>query len=141
MIRRLLSALLIASFALATFGTTAQAGHRHGYYGHSGYGYTGYRKPHYRGYYPRKRYYRRHRHRDNNAAAIIGLGIGAAVLGGVIASQNNRRYVAPAPRYGYAGRPAAWSPGWYRYCAAKYRSFNPKTGYYLAYSGQYRFCN
>eukprot|EP00873_Tetraselmis_striata_P045193 jgi/Tetstr1/465457/TSEL_010141.t1 len=50
-----------------------------------------------------------------------------------------RRYYGPAPRRVYRGAPA-WSPEWYAYCARKYRSFNPRTGYYLAYSGRYRFC-
>lgn len=36
--------------------------------------------------------------------------------------------------------PPAWSPEWYRYCAAKYRSFNPETGMYLARAGQWRVC-
>ncbi len=49
-----------------------------------------------------------------------------------------RRYYAPPPRRYYA--PAAWSPEWYNYCSSKYRSFNPNTGYYLSYSGRYRFC-
>lgn len=47
-------------------------------------------------------------------------------------------YPAPAPVVVY--RPAPWSPGWYEYCSNRYRSFNPNTGYFLAYSGQYQFC-
>ncbi|MBL6431218.1 MAG: BA14K family protein [Alphaproteobacteria bacterium] len=60
---------------------------------------------------------------------------------GLIAQQAiaPRRYYGPAPRRVYRGAPA-WSPEWYAYCARKYRSFNPRTGYYLAYSGRYRFC-
>ncbi|WP_321339700.1 BA14K family protein [Breoghania sp.] len=50
--------------------------------------------------------------------------------------------VAP-PRYyrprGY-GRPVPGTREWYAYCASKYRSFNPRTGLYLAYSGKYRRC-
>ena len=49
-----------------------------------------------------------------------------------------RRYYRPAPRRYYA--PAAWTPAWYNYCASKYRSFNPNTGYYTTYSGYQRFC-
>ncbi|MCA1243763.1 BA14K family protein [Stappia stellulata] len=69
------------------------------------------------------------------AAGIIGLATG------LIAQQAiaPRRYYGPAPRRVYRGAPA-WSPEWYAYCARKYRSFNPRTGYYLAYSGRYRFC-
>jgi hypothetical protein len=34
-----------------------------------------------------------------------------------------------------------FSPEWIAYCEAKYNSFNPETGMYLAYSGTYRMCN
>ncbi len=37
-------------------------------------------------------------------------------------------------------RPQPWTAAWYSYCSNRYRSFNPNTGYFLAYSGQYRFC-
>lgn len=36
--------------------------------------------------------------------------------------------------------PAPWSDEWYEYCAGKYRSFNPDTGKYKTYGGQYRMC-
>lgn len=36
---------------------------------------------------------------------------------------------------------AAGTPEWHAYCAAKYRSYDPDTGMYLAYSGTYRMCN
>lgn len=58
-----------------------------------------------------------------------------------------RRYVAPRA---YVGQPqrvpytktglAPFTPQWAAYCARKYKSFNPNTGTYLAYSGKYRFC-
>lgn len=35
---------------------------------------------------------------------------------------------------------APWTPGWYLYCKTKYKSFNPATGKYLGYNGQYYFC-
>ncbi|WP_244318536.1 BA14K family protein [Roseibium hamelinense] len=82
-------------------------------------------------------------------AAIAGGFVAGAIVGSAISGP---RYVAPAPNYYYAPRrryvaPAPvyyraqpWTPAWYQYCSAKYRSFNPRTGYYLAYSGQYRFC-
>lgn len=34
-----------------------------------------------------------------------------------------------------------FSPEWIAYCDAKYNSFDPQTGMYLAYSGTYRMCN
>lgn len=71
------------------------------------------------------------------AAGIIGLAAGA-ILGSALSKPQQREYIdPPVPAGGYE----PWSPAWYRYCRAKYRSFNPDTGYYLAYSGQYRFCN
>jgi hypothetical protein len=36
--------------------------------------------------------------------------------------------------------PARGSSEWYSYCAAKYRSFDPATGTYLAFSGERRMC-
>ncbi|MBN9669553.1 BA14K family protein [Roseibium aggregatum] len=66
----------------------------------------------------------------------------------------SRVYVAPpryrAPARRYYGQPqrvpytktglAPFTPAWVRYCSRKYKSFNPNTGTYLAYSGKYRFC-
>ena len=34
-----------------------------------------------------------------------------------------------------------FSPEWIAYCDAKYNSFNPETGMYMAYSGTYRMCD
>lgn len=36
---------------------------------------------------------------------------------------------------------AQGTPEWHAYCAAKYRSYNPDTGTYLAYSGTRRACS
>lgn len=57
---------------------------------------------------------------------------------------------APPPRYPYRSRVyvaprhprvgTAFSPEWIAYCARKYKSFNPRTGTYLAYSGKVRMC-
>ncbi|GGB04722.1 hypothetical protein GCM10011491_36020 [Brucella endophytica] len=33
-----------------------------------------------------------------------------------------------------------WTRGWYNYCVRRYRSFNPRTGTFLGYDGQYHFC-
>lgn len=59
----------------------------------------------------------------------------------------SRVYVNP-PRY--RGQPqrvpytktglAPFTPQWVAYCSRKFKSFNPNTGTYLAYSGKYRFC-
>lgn len=86
-----------------------------------------------------------------------GAGTGAAIGGGVgavggAANQSQRwqslyHYAyndcmaqhagGPAPVY---GAPEPWTPAWYDYCHSKYRSFDPRTGMFLAYSGEYRFC-
>ncbi|WP_082659439.1 BA14K family protein [Aureimonas sp. AU40] len=102
-----------------------------GYYG-GGPGYYG--GPRYYGGGPR---YYRHRHNNGGAAiagAILGLGVGAA-----IASANQPRYVAPryaAPAYGL--RP--WTRDWYRYCASRYRSFDPGSGTFQPYNGPRQLC-
>jgi BA14K-like protein len=40
----------------------------------------------------------------------------------------------------YAGGFEPWTRGWYQYCAARYRSFNPKFGTYRGYDGLNHFC-
>jgi hypothetical protein len=83
--------------------------------------------------------------------AAIGAGVGA--LGGAAGSggQWNHYYrmayndcmaqnARPAPQPVYRGGYEPWTPEWYRYCSQRYRSFNPKTGYYKTSSGQQRFC-
>lgn len=86
---------------------------------------------------------------------LLGAAAGAAglaIVGGLARNnrrRNNyyqprpaRRYYRPAPRRYYAPRAryAAWSNAWYNNCARRYRSFNPNTGYYTAYSGVQKFC-
>ena len=46
--------------------------------------------------------------------------------------------IAPQPRW--YGRPAPWSPAWFDACSARYRSFDPHTGYFTTYSGRKVFC-
>ncbi len=46
--------------------------------------------------------------------------------------------VYAAPR-GY-GAPPAWSREWYAYCAQRYRSFDPNSGYFIASGGVRKFC-
>ncbi|MGI9484104.1 MAG: BA14K family protein [Hyphomicrobiales bacterium] len=50
-------------------------------------------------------------------------------------AQQPARY---APAQAYA--PPEGSQEWIEYCTAKYKSFDPQTGMYLAYSGKYRRC-
>ena len=82
--------------------------------------------------------------------ALIGAG-----TGGVAGAATHAQRYQDAYNYAYyncmnqaSARPAAggggglqpWTQAWYQHCASKYKSFNPQTGYYTAYSGQKRFC-
>lgn len=40
----------------------------------------------------------------------------------------------------YADNVEPWSRDWYRYCANRYRSFNPDTGTYRGHDGRDHFC-
>lgn len=81
--------------------------------------------------------------------AAIGSGVGAATGVGKSSVEWNRNYRAAYDDCMDGGRPAPrrqrgglepWSPEWYDYCEGKYRSFNPRTGYYTTYGGEQRFC-
>ncbi len=79
-------------------------------------------------------------HHQNGWAAAGGF-VAGAIIGSALTQP---RYYEPAPHYVpapvYYGRPAPWTPEWYRYCASKYRSFDPSTGYFRTYSGRAKFC-
>lgn len=101
----------------------------------------------------------RHHHRgDALAAGIFGFAAGALITGALSQPRYPRNYYyqqapayyapppvvyrpayQPAPVYYYAA-PQPWTPEWYAYCDARYRSFNPGTGYFLGFDGQYHFC-
>jgi hypothetical protein len=70
---------------------------------------------------------------------LVGLGVGAIVGSALVAP---RVYAGPPPpAYGVAAYgPPTWSPAWYTYCAQRYRSFNPHTGYFIGPDGQPYFC-
>jgi U5 snRNP spliceosome subunit len=112
---------------------------------------------------------RHHRHDDRAIAlGIVGLATGVAV-GAAIANQpryvepgyyDEPAYMPPppppAPAYYPPHRPAyvneypaapvaggiiePWTPEWYDYCAARYRSFSPSNGTYVGYDGRSHFC-
>jgi hypothetical protein len=46
--------------------------------------------------------------------------------------------VAPLIEYGKTPNP--YSAQWYVYCAERFRSFEPSTGFYTTYSGRRRLC-
>ena len=88
--------------------------------------------------------------RGAGRGAAIGGGVGA--LGGAVhesqAWQDAYHYAYDrcmrasyrAPARARYDRPEPWTDEWYDYCSAKYRTFNPDTGRYRAYSGKYRLC-
>jgi hypothetical protein len=99
----------------------------------------------------------RHHHGDGAgiaAAGIFGLAAGALV-GSALSQPRYYDYYEPAPVYVapppppvvyqpaqvYYERPAPWTPAWYQSCSQRYGSFNPQTGYFLGYDGDYHFCN
>lgn len=88
-------------------------------------------RPHYP-HYPGGYYYR---DRDNTGAAVAA-GIAGLAVGTIIgsAASSNTGTVT------YRSAPEPWSHDWYRYCSAKYRSFDPGSGTYLGYDGRRHFC-
>lgn len=105
------------------------------YYGRPGWR-GGYRGPYRGGYYGRGYGYRRGYGGGEVAAGVVGgLALGA-LAGAAIANSQ------PAPGYAGPGAPVGnvygADPNWVNYCASKYRSFDPRTGTYLAHDG-YRY--
>ncbi len=84
-------------------------------------------------------------------SAATGAAIGAVGGGGVAAVNRKRVYdrayaecINQPPRYA-APPPPAYAPPvgsyeWQQACSRKYRSFNPSTGYFKGYDGQYHLC-
>lgn len=112
---------------------------------------------------------RHHRHGDAIVAGVAGLAVGALIAGAAsqrryVDPYYGGGYYPPAPRVRYYRdyepryyRPAPpryyrvqqpryygglepWSREWYRYCASRYRSFDPGSGTFVTYGGQRRFC-
>lgn len=115
-----------------------------------------------RGHHHRPHYHDRHGGRvdDGTAAAILGIA-GLAIVGGVLAHQNRTlpshadpAYRHRSPRGGTHYPPAPpgpdvityesalepWSPAWFDWCDARYRSFDPQRGTYRGYDGKDHFC-
>ncbi len=67
----------------------------------------------------------RHHDRGDDVGRVLG-----GIIGGVIIGATRPRYYEPPPVY---TDPIA-------YCIQRFRSYNPKTGYYLGFDGQYRRC-
>ena len=134
--RKLIAVALSGALVIPAFATAEAGPKRGGWHGHHG-------GHHYN--------HRRHRKNDNLGAAVaagvIGLAAGAILLG----AANRPAYAGPPPVTHYPPAPypghvhgaagyQPWSPAWYQYCSAKFRSFNPTTGTYTTYRGEQRFC-
>jgi hypothetical protein len=83
--------------------------------------------------------YGRHRHGRG-----IALGLGAAIVGGIIANEIYRpRRGYYYDDYGYDGpyyRPSGYSGSGRELCAQNFRSFEWNTGLYTTYGGEKRVC-
>jgi hypothetical protein len=76
-------------------------------------------------------------------AGLLGFGVGA-IVGSALTPREV--YVVPPPPpppyYGpVAYGPPPWSPEWYAYCSSRYRSFDPRSGYFVGFDGIPRFCH
>jgi hypothetical protein len=95
----------------------------------------------YRRHRAERRYHRRHRrhHRRHRNRDFLYYGLPLFLGTAAIASTYNRPYYdsEPTPYYGGAPRTGRHV----RWCLNRYRSYNPRTDQYLAYSGYYRYCN
>ena len=127
-VRKLAAAGLVAAMALSVAGqSAAQADHRwHG-------GGVHYHHYHYKG-----------SGSSAVAAGVFGLAAGA-IIGSALSQP--RIYAPPPPRVVYyepapvVYLPAPWTPDWYAYCASKYRTFDGRSGTYVAWNGARRFCD
>ncbi len=71
---------------------------------------------------------------------LLGLGIGALVGGFIVHEHKRYFYRRHNYRAYHGGKYTPWSHAWKKDCSRRYRSFNPKTGYFTSYSGRKVFC-
>ncbi len=55
-------------------------------------------------------------------------------------STERRSYSGNSRQASYGAAPRPWTDAWYRYCAKKYRSFDPNSGTFQPYEGRRRMC-
>ena len=130
---------LAVILGVLSFAGMAQADRWRGY-GYYNHGYhANYRGYHYRPYY-RGRYYDRDYYNGGAAVAagVLGFATGAIVGSAATAPRYAPGYYGGSARY-YGGQ-SSGSADWIAACQAKYRSFNPSTGMYLGYDGDYHRC-
>lgn len=70
---------------------------------------------------------------------LLGLGIGALLGGVAVHHHDHHGYHWPWHSRRH-GRYHAWSSAWSRDCARRYRTFNPRTGYYISRRYGRTFC-
>ena len=84
-----------------------------------------------------------HRHHHNNTGAFVAAGIGGLILGAALSNAN--RYDPPPAPLPYGSVDTYVEPygghDWARYCAAKFSTYNPATGEYLAADGRTYPCH
>ena len=144
---------LAAAFLATTLMpvATAEAGHKKHWKKHHG---------HHVVYVKKHKKHRRYYRDDALAAGIVGLAVGAIIADqavryrqpDVVYVQPQPSYVAPQPVYRapaphvitYDNAVRAtyepWSPEWYNWCRANFRSFNPSKRTYRGYDGLDHFC-
>ncbi len=101
---------------------------------------------------------RRWRHHDDGgaivAAGVVGLALGAIAAGALNEPEpvyrpiydGRQPVMRPRPVRPYIAEPVyyqglePWSREWFRYCADRYRSFDPDTGTFVGNDGQEHFC-
>jgi len=128
-----LAATLAIGVAAVSFAGGAQAGDGWRWHNGGGYYHDGWRG-------------------DAVGAGIAGFAAGA-VIGGALAGPAYYPapyyygpapvYVEPAPVYVAPSRVVVyepWSPRWVEYCGSRYRTFDPRTGYFIGNGGVRRFC-
>ncbi|MEO1745817.1 MAG: BA14K family protein, partial [Pseudomonadota bacterium] len=147
---------------MAAMTTSAQAGDRHvrGHHGNSVVIHQ------HNGFHHKRRVHRHRQHKQVDGST--GLGVALGILGTVVvldalnksqtrpavrhaptyAAPPRQRYVAPqafppapaAPSVVQYSSLEPWTPGWYRWCDNRYRSFNAETGTFRGYDGRDHFC-
>lgn len=70
-----------------------------------------------------------------------GSGFLGGIVGGIIGGILTAPPPPPPPPPPVQEAPLEpWSPEWYDWCGNKYRTFDPKTGYYQGFDGDRHFC-
>lgn len=79
-----------------------------------------------------------HSYQHDDHDDIVGSFWGG-ILGGWLAGQQASRPGRDSEDV--EGDLEPWSKAWFGYCTSKYRSFDPTTGRYLGYDGEFHFCH